>query len=248
MNNHILTWEVLCRKGWQGPGFCILCKGASETSTHVFLHCTFTTHLWLSICSALNVEWTWNQNTLHECHKNWVQSHRDHPTLPLFICWGVWLHRNRALFDDDHISPFITGLKILTIYREYRRQPSILKKRRLIQPFIYDFQLVGYFDGATKDGVGGCGFVLYLNENHYYRGWMGLVTGTNNLAELSAIWALLYWAHYLNINSVNIYGDSLLIINWLIGKNRIVAATLHQRCTRIRELISQMGHVQFKHI
>jgi len=97
-----------------------------------------------------------------------------------------------------------------------------------VRPFIPEYQMVGYFDGAAKDGAGGCGFILYINKDHYYRGWMGIDTCTNNLSELTAVWSLLYWARRLNIRELKIYGDSLIVIDWLQGKTHIKATYLIQ--------------------
>jgi hypothetical protein len=38
----ILTWDVLQKKGWVGPGICYLCREATEDSAHLFIHCQFT--------------------------------------------------------------------------------------------------------------------------------------------------------------------------------------------------------------
>jgi len=122
---------------------------------------------------------------------------------------------NKAIFDDCVINPFITGLKILALYREYWRKPNIQRERRHVHPFTHDYQLVGFFDGAAKERAGGSGFILYLNKEHFFQGWMGLASSTNNLSEVTAVWLLLFWAHRMNIKDLKIYGDSLLIIKWL---------------------------------
>jgi hypothetical protein len=56
-----LTWEMLRRRGWMGPGFCLLCRRASEDTHHLFVHCSFYSvdlvtgaH---SPFSAFNLEW-----------------------------------------------------------------------------------------------------------------------------------------------------------------------------------------------
>jgi len=97
-----------------------------------------------------------------------------------------------SIFDDVSINPFITGMKILVCYREYWKKNISQASRRIVRPFLPKYQLAGYFDGAANDGASGCGFILYINKDHFYRGWMGIDTCTNNLSELSALWSLLY--------------------------------------------------------
>ena len=98
------------------------------------------------------------------------------------------------------------------------------------------------------DGNGGCGFTLYISGEHLYHGWMGINICTNNMAELTALWCLLYWAQTLHIKEMRIFGDSLLIIDWLLGKAVINAHNLTHRCYRIKELIKQFDLLNFEHI
>jgi hypothetical protein len=39
LENKILTWENLQRRGWYGPGICCLCGTNEESSQHVFVSC-----------------------------------------------------------------------------------------------------------------------------------------------------------------------------------------------------------------
>jgi hypothetical protein len=48
-DNRILTWEVLNKKGWEGPGICILCKHNTEDINHLFVHCSFSKTVWSRI-------------------------------------------------------------------------------------------------------------------------------------------------------------------------------------------------------
>jgi hypothetical protein len=45
----LLTWDILQKKGWEGPGICILCKLGTEDNNHLFLHCIFTQTVWSRI-------------------------------------------------------------------------------------------------------------------------------------------------------------------------------------------------------
>ena len=39
---HILTWNMLQRKGFEGPGICSLCHDAEECITHLMIECPFS--------------------------------------------------------------------------------------------------------------------------------------------------------------------------------------------------------------
>jgi len=108
--------------------------------------------------------------------------------------------------------------------------------------------LAGFFDGAAVNGKGGCGFVLYISQKHYYHGWLGILSSINNLAEITALWSLLYWALHLNIKELRVFGDSLLVINWILGKCINKARNLSHRCNRIKEQIKSFDLIKFEHI
>jgi len=96
--------------------------------------------------------------------------------------------------------------------------------------------------------VAAASYFISMINTHYYRGWTGLVDSTNNLAEITTVWTLLYWAHKIQVKELRIFGDSLLVIGWLQGNSMIHATNLTHRCSRIRELIKLFDQVHFKHI
>jgi len=247
LNHRVLTWDVMCRRGWIGPGYCILCKQDVETAAHLFIHCLFTQQIWKDISRFMGIPSTWRQNSLRACFTHWVNNQKLHPALPLFICWGVWLHKNRCLFEDTAINPVSTALKIVASYKEYWTQP-MRKLGRQLPPFTCDYKFVGFFDRAALERNGGCGFILYINEDHCFHGWMGISSCTNNMAELTALWCLLFWAMQQNVKELKILGDSLLVINWLSGKSKIFAKNLTHRCLRIMELTKKFELLNYEHI
>jgi hypothetical protein len=42
MENKILSWETLQRRGFIGPGVCKLCMKSTKSTQHLFLECAFT--------------------------------------------------------------------------------------------------------------------------------------------------------------------------------------------------------------
>ena len=41
IKNKLLTWEKLRKRGFQGIGFCSLCKSGEELTSHLFGSCTY---------------------------------------------------------------------------------------------------------------------------------------------------------------------------------------------------------------
>ena len=46
MNNKLLTWENLRKRGFQGPSICILCKSSEELASHLFYSCPYAGDVW----------------------------------------------------------------------------------------------------------------------------------------------------------------------------------------------------------
>lgn len=76
---------------------------------------------------------------------------------------------------------------------------------------------VVYFDGALSDGVCSCGAWIKLDNNDQYHMYWNGGKGTNNKEELLALWSGLWVSHNLSLQSINIYGDSKIIIDGICG-------------------------------
>jgi hypothetical protein len=104
VENKILTWNNLQRKGWTGPSYCHLCKSNRESVKHLLVNCPFTIEVWVRIKKALNLSSGWKGLSVNECFENWNNQNYLYPTLPAFISWYVWLERNKAIFDSGNPS------------------------------------------------------------------------------------------------------------------------------------------------
>ena len=82
---------------------------------------------------------------------------------------------------------------------------------------------IGFFDGASQNGFrGGGGLLLSIhNQNKNFGFWIGLGRGTNNRAELLALWALLKLARLLFCPNLKVYGDSKIIVDWASRINQL---------------------------
>ena len=56
LENKILTWDNLLKRGFTGPGLCLLCKENEETISHLFIHCSFYKSVWVEVCKYLNIK------------------------------------------------------------------------------------------------------------------------------------------------------------------------------------------------
>ena len=74
----------------------------------------------------------------------------------------------------------------------------------------------GYFDGASRAHQLSCGGggVLYRSENHFFHFSAGLGRGSNNYTELMALRLLLLFALEQGCLSLQVFGDSMLVIEW----------------------------------
>ena len=73
----------------------------------------------------------------------------------------------------------------------------------------------GFFDGTSQNIACGGGAVLHLSQQHFFHFQMGLGEGTNNFAELLSLKLLLQFALEKGCKHLQIFGDSLIIINWV---------------------------------
>jgi ribonuclease HI len=73
-----------------------------------------------------------------------------------------------------------------------------------------------FFDGASQNLLcGGGGGVLHISESHSFKIKMGLGKGTNNYVELMALLLLLKFSIEQGIHTIQLFGDSMNVINWV---------------------------------
>jgi ribonuclease HI len=155
---------------------------------------------------------------LEQAWKDWLQVsvHKKIKALPLIVCWGIWLARNSVIFKDKPTLPDLIasqGLSILSHFPQEKDIPAIC----VYQPESIDKSRPwDFFDGASQNDNQSCGggAVLYLSDNHFFKIKMGLGQGTNNYAELMALKLLLQFSGEKGVQSIQIFGDSMNVINW----------------------------------
>jgi ribonuclease HI len=113
----------------------------------------------------------------------------------------------------------------------------------------FDYKL--FFDGASKGnpGLAGAGAVIYYKEKEIWHGskFIG-ENATNNEAEYNGLIIGLNKAIDLNIKSLLVNGDSLLVINQITGKYKCHSQNLLPFYNSAKELSKKFDTIQFQHI
>lgn len=107
------------------------------------------------------------------------------------------------------------------------------------------------FDGCSKKnpGLAGAGAVIYKDGKEIWSGYLFIGTNnTNNYAEYSGLIIGLQQAIELNIKTLHIEGDSLLVINQMIGKYKCNSHNLIELYNKAKILVSGFDEIRFSHI
>ena len=118
----------------------------------------------------------------------------------------------------------------------------------MIGPKPQKFFPCGFFDSVAAMNLGGAGFVIYLNETHYFSFSMGCGCSTNTRAELLALWVVLRVSLMMGLPIHLISGDSMVIISWLNRLSALDIPTLMHWCDDIKNMLQLVPPMIFKHI
>jgi len=107
-----------------------------------------------------------------------------------------------------------------------------------------------WFDGvAQKNGtLSGAGVIIKTRENTFYKWTFNCGMGTNTKAKLLGVWATLSLAHRLDIDQLQLLGDSKIVVDWLNHKCNIYVTSLLGWMEKIRILITLFKDIRFDHI
>ena len=107
------------------------------------------------------------------------------------------------------------------------------------------------FDGCSKKnpGLAGAGAVIYKYSKEIWSGCLFVGTNaTNNYAEYSGLILGLEKAVELNIKTLHVEGDSLLVINQMTGKYKCNSENLIEPHNKAKELAVKFESINFVHI
>ena len=86
-------------------------------------------------------------------------------------------------------------------------------------------------------GSSGARMYMRINEDHNFKLWMSYGLGTNSRVELLTLWGLLQFTLLNGIVSIQILGDSKVIINWDKHMSKLQVFALEHWCQRVTLLI-----------
>eukprot|EP00253_Pinus_taeda_P010417 PITA_10417 len=250
LKGKIPTWDRLQTRYLIGPGRCPLCKSEEESIRHLFSYCTVSLKIRDELTGLLNIKAQWGSAPLDVAWKNWWQNHPDGSmrNLPVIFFWGVWLARNNSIFQDKSTPTGVIAQNCAVIYStipapEVKSKPTRDKHYTIREGIPWAF-----FDGASQNNRVGAGMSIHLSVDHYLKASVGLGSGTNNFAELSALHLLLCWLLQRNIPSIQIFGDSQNVINWVNGNSLCHSQTLNPLLEEIILLKSPFTSFHICHI
>ena len=247
MNDKNLTWRNLQRKGWQGPGFCILCGANEEDNKHLFYFCPFVIETSQLLIECLKIQIPQFEGT-KDCLQWWMQRGKSLWPIPILFHWHLWCGRNKKIFEGRCVNPADIANKIYIEWASISRMEKSTKdlSKRLI-PFQFQYP-VGYFDGASQNSLCGCGVWLRISTGCHYKLFWNGGFGTNMKAEIMALWGLMWWASFLGEEHIWIVGDSKVLIDHLNHNAIISLGTLSHWLRRIEILKTAFTGINSQHI
>jgi len=105
-----------------------------------------------------------------------------------------------------------------------------------------------FYDGASQNNRAGAGMSIHLSAEHHLKASVGLGPGTNNYAELSALHLLLCWLLQRSISTIQIFGDSQNVSNWVNGSASCQNQILKPLLDEILLLKASFNSFQLCHI
>eukprot|EP00253_Pinus_taeda_P016222 PITA_16222 len=250
LKKKIPTWDVLQARFKQGPGRCPLCKKYSETIFHLFLGFPFTKKVWEEVQKLLKKQLSWEGGTILAAWEQWW-SHRlegNMRNLPPIICWGVWIARNRSIFNDKTLPVEAIAIQRSAILSSIPDPEDTRKKSQSREEQIRSGLSWAYFDGASQNNSAGAGIIIHLNESHSLMASVGIGSESNHFVELSALKLLLCWLIHRHIFAIQIFGDSLNVVKWVNGNSRCLNYILRPLLEEIMILKQSFNVFSIEHI
>jgi hypothetical protein len=131
LEQKILTWENLVKRGIVGPSRCVLCGNNEENVRHLFVDCSFTKDIWYTIQKDLNFESIWEGGKIADCLQNWIKKKENLKKFLVIFAGrfgniGTWLFLKIVLLIGSEF--------VIVFYRTWEKQkyPYLLRVVGLI--------------------------------------------------------------------------------------------------------------------
>lgn len=155
------------------------------------MNCLVSTKIWYTVFILFQIVEDWEHSTLLAGFKHWFQSQQAFGTLPFFIIWDLWHCRNLIIFENKPFEIRYIVMGIVSHFSETCPMEQIKKSRKVILQNIWNDYLVGFFDGACKFGLCGCGVLITFDgrvvqvpttepKSSHYGGCYSLLVGSTS--------------------------------------------------------------------
>eukprot|EP00253_Pinus_taeda_P008165 PITA_08165 len=250
LKGNVPSWDVLQTRFMIGPSRCPLCKLDSENVPHLFLHCPFTKKVWQEVQALIKKQLSWDGDSMKGAWDRWWIQHPggNLKNLPPIISWGVWIARNKAIFQAVDTPACSIALQSSAIFSSIPEPEESLNIPHNREEQIRPNMPWAYLDGASPNQTAGAGMVIHLNESHSISASVGIGNGSNNFAELSVLKLLLCWLIQRHIFAIQIFGDSLNVIKWVNGINRCQNYMLRPLLEEVMNLKQSFNSFYLDHI
>ena len=163
LQNKILTWDNLQKRGWTGPGVCALCYKVADCVQHLFFHCVVWKNVISLIQEQFNIYPSFQSDDLSSYLDRWTDCFSKKSAfyyLPFLAMWAVWKARNVSIFKGKNVH--VTRIFHHISYFSQMYCPFVIKEKKsrtmgqgpvLVYP-------CGFFDGASAKGARGVGVVI----------------------------------------------------------------------------------------
>ena len=187
---------------------------------------------------------------MEDAWKIWSTSPQNTQIRPLLLLqmWGIWLSRNKVIFHEEANSPEKVTRQELDILSYFPQTKNNISPRIIIPEQLDQNTPWAYFDGASQDSNCGGGATLFLNQHHHFQISMGMGSGTNNYAELMALKLFLCLVIERNCRNLQIFGDSLVVINGLNTTQRCRNTSLDAIVEEFSRLLADFDFLSLKHV
>ncbi len=111
--------------------------------------------------------------------------------------------------------------------------------------------ITAYFDGGARGNPGPAGFGAYIVDEQgtvLAEIAQGIGVATNNVAEYRGLIAALQWAAEHEVTELHVRGDSLLLVQQMLGNYRVKNEGLIPLYREARHLCARIGRVTFEHV
>jgi ribonuclease HI len=186
-------------------------------------------------------------------YTNWKGETRDRNVQPINIWFGEtkW-HKGKQWFlkaidieKEEERDFAVASIHSLNNYQVNHQPKEIVARSDGVK------EVKLYTDGGSRGNPGpsAIGFVIMdMGEQIIVKESKYLGITTNNQAEYQGLKQGLEMCHKLGFSKINIYMDSLLVINQMKGIYKVKNRDLWPIYDSVREYINNFKHVSFTHV